>query len=143
MKLRLSLNIRPRRRLFAPGHQHTGAQHAMVRPNAFSLVLLPLMLTAVATPARSAGLAAQAPAALESPASSGQGSAAPRQYRFDIPAGALDVVLGAFSQVTGGRVTVPDGASTFMSAGASGVYTADQALDVLLAGTGLGVRKVS
>ena len=63
-------------------------------------------------------------------------------YRFEIAAGPLDSAIEAFSHVTGSRVMVPDGASLagLSSGGVTGVYTADQALAILVSGTGLQSR---
>ena len=51
-------------------------------------------------------------------------------YRFDIAAGALDVVLAEFGQVTGATVAAPSWRHplTASSPGVTGTYTADDAL---------------
>ena len=60
-------------------------------------------------------------------------------YRFDIPAGPLDGALGAFERTTGLKVAVADtGIRGLQSPGASGSYTAEQAMTQLL--TGLSVN---
>jgi catecholate siderophore receptor len=68
--------------------------------------------------------------------------AAQTTFRFDIPAGALDAALAQFEAVTGLTVVIPARATMqgLNSPGVSGTYTADQALEKLLAGTGLSVR---
>lgn len=59
--------------------------------------------------------------------------------RFDIPAGALDDVLAAFTRTTGLQVEIgTEAIGQIQSAGVSGVYTPEQALERLLAGTGVG-----
>ena len=61
--------------------------------------------------------------------------------RFDIPPGPLDAVLSAFQSVTGWRALVPiDAIRSISSPGVSGVYTVEQALKQLLAGTGVTYR---
>lgn len=61
--------------------------------------------------------------------------------RFDIPTGSLDAVLTAFHQVTGITVTVAqEGIRTLWSPGVTGLYTPEQALQKLLADTGLTYR---
>src|SRR5580704_2924501 len=64
--------------------------------------------------------------------------------RFDIPAGPLDSALTAFEQAAGYRVSLSQEAMRRLpSPGVSGVYTAEQALQRLLAGTGLAYRFTS
>jgi catecholate siderophore receptor len=62
-------------------------------------------------------------------------------FRFDIPAGALDQTLRAFERVTGVSISVgaslADTVQALHSPGVRGVYSAPQALDRLLDGTGL------
>ncbi len=62
-------------------------------------------------------------------------------YRFNIPPGNLESVLSAFQALTGVRAEIdnPD-IRTLSSAGVSGIFSAEQALKQLLAGTGLGYR---
>ncbi len=60
--------------------------------------------------------------------------------RWDIPAGPLEAAINAYQRVTGADVTFSLPAETlpgFKSAGVNGLYTEDQALRSLLAGTGL------
>ena len=60
-------------------------------------------------------------------------------WRFRIGPGPLGAVLTAFEQVTGYRVNVAkDGIRKLNSPGVSGTFTAEQALDRLLASTGVG-----
>jgi catecholate siderophore receptor len=63
-------------------------------------------------------------------------------FRFEIAPGPLDTAIDAFTHVTGARVIVPDGASLtgLSSGGVAGIYTADQALAILVSGTGLQSR---
>ena len=69
---------------------------------------------------------------------------AAQSFRFDIPAGSLGTALAAFHSVTGARVGIdPTLAASFSSPGVSGVFTASQALDQLLSGTGLIARLTS
>jgi catecholate siderophore receptor len=73
------------------------------------------------------------------PAYQTQGSQPVR--RFDIPAGSLDTVLADFEQVSNLTVVVSKkGIGSLASPGVSGVYTPEQALEKLLAGTGLTYR---
>jgi len=61
--------------------------------------------------------------------------------RFDIPPGYLDKVLNSFKSVTGLQVVIPEQEiSNILSPGVSGIYTNDQALKQLLAGTGVGYK---
>jgi catecholate siderophore receptor len=77
------------------------------------------------------------------------GSGQPNQgslplMRFDIPPGALISVIRAFEQMTGFTVGLAnEGMGSVSSPGASGLYTAEQALQKLLAGTGLTFRLTS
>ncbi|MCC7240937.1 MAG: TonB-dependent siderophore receptor [Acidobacteria bacterium] len=62
----------------------------------------------------------------------------PATYRFDIAPGSFGDVLGAFERVTGIRVTLAIASiETLQSPGASGVFTAEQALRALVHGTSL------
>lgn len=64
--------------------------------------------------------------------------------RFDIPAGSLDPVIEAFRQVTGITVRVSNqGIRSISSPGVTGLYTPEQALQKLLANTGLTYRFTS
>jgi catecholate siderophore receptor len=59
-------------------------------------------------------------------------------HRFDIPAGPLDGVLPVFERTTGYTVTLAnERLRTISSKGVSGSFTADQALEKILADTGL------
>jgi catecholate siderophore receptor len=61
--------------------------------------------------------------------------------RFDIPAGSLDSALAAFEQITGIKVSQSkEGIGSLSSAGVTGLYTPEQALQKLLADTGLVYR---
>jgi catecholate siderophore receptor len=69
-----------------------------------------------------------------------QGAAAQNQVatRFAIPAGPLSDVLAAFHTATGLKIVLAlDSISTLQSPGVSGVFTAAQALQALLTGTGV------
>ena len=60
--------------------------------------------------------------------------------RLNIPEGALDATITAYEQLTGIQVTFSIPSETvagFRSPGANGLYTEDQALRAILAGTGL------
>ncbi len=58
--------------------------------------------------------------------------------RFDIPAGTLDEVLSSFQNSTGVKVLAPnEGIRSLECPGVSGLYTTEQALRVLLKGTGV------
>ena len=60
--------------------------------------------------------------------------------RWEIPAGPLEAAINAYERVTGVDVTLslpPETLAGFKSAGVNGLYTEDQALRSLLAGTGL------
>src|SRR5215216_2974408 len=64
--------------------------------------------------------------------------AQPSARRFDIPPGPLETVMVTFRNVTGWRVLMTnDEIGTIPSPGVSGVYTVEQALKQLLAGTGV------
>ena len=64
--------------------------------------------------------------------------------RFDIPAGPLDVVLAAFEPMSGLQVSVSqEGMRSVNSPGVSGIYTPGEALQKLLADTGLVYRFTS
>jgi catecholate siderophore receptor len=57
--------------------------------------------------------------------------------RYNIPAGPLETVLDAFEKTSGVRTIFNQpGIRTLSSAGVSGIYTTEQALQYLLAGTG-------
>ncbi|MCI0659603.1 MAG: TonB-dependent siderophore receptor [Acidobacteria bacterium] len=61
--------------------------------------------------------------------------------RFDIPPGTLDSVLIAFRNLTGIEVIVSDDKMrTLPSPGVSGVFTAEKALQQILAGTGINYK---
>jgi catecholate siderophore receptor len=65
----------------------------------------------------------------------------PASRTFDIPPGSLDVVLEQFKTVTGVSVTLSeDGIRSLPSPGVTGLRTVEQALTVLLTGTGVGYR---
>lgn len=64
-----------------------------------------------------------------------------QQLRFDIPPGTLETVLSAFEKVTGVRATMMnDDMRNISSPGVTGLYTAEQALQQLLKGTGISHR---
>src|SRR4051794_1065968 len=103
----------------------------MRRPPAFPVVLvLSVLLPSAAAAERAAGAPAHA-AAEQTPT-----------FAFDIPPGPLDAAIHTFTQMTGWTVAVAHGARLdgLTTPGASGVYTAERALGVLLQGTGLGAR---
>ena len=82
------------------------------------------------------------PGGSNSPVSETQGSQP--VWRFDIAAGSVESVLAAFEQVTGVKVSVAkEGILRLASPGVSGVYTADQAIQKLLADTVLIYRFTS
>jgi catecholate siderophore receptor len=59
-------------------------------------------------------------------------------FRFDIPPGTLDEVLRSFQNSTGVKVLAPsEGIRSLESPGVSGLYTTEQALQLLLKGTGV------
>ncbi len=61
--------------------------------------------------------------------------------RFEIPAGPLDAVLTEFERISGLKIVLSqEGIRNVASPGVSGVYTPEQALSKLLAGTGLTYR---
>ncbi len=75
------------------------------------------------------------------PYSQGEVKALPVR-RFDIPAADLDAALTAFRNATGLQVIVKvEAIRSLRSPGVSGMYTADQALERLLAGTGAAYRR--
>ena len=71
-----------------------------------------------------------------------QQAAAPQQvWKFDIDPGPLDSVVATFQHVTGLKVTAANqGILKLASPGVSGTYTATQALEKLLAKTGISYR---
>jgi catecholate siderophore receptor len=79
--------------------------------------------------------------AIESPVVQAQ---EPSARRFDIPEGPLGEAIDAFQRATGLIVTVSEPAiRTIVSPGVRGLMTPAQALDRLLAGTGVAARAVS
>jgi catecholate siderophore receptor len=96
----------------------------------FRSFLLTILLTFTTSPA------AIAAASSENPAQTA--------FRFDIPAGPLDAAIAAFEQVSGIRVSVGSSLEgtlhNIQSPGVRGTVTANQALERLLAGTGLSHR---
>jgi len=65
----------------------------------------------------------------------------PSTHRFDIPAGALAEVMESFQKITGLSVVLArDGLAELPSPGVRGDYTADRALQQILAGAGLAYR---
>src|SRR5262245_8511846 len=61
-----------------------------------------------------------------------------QSQRFEIPPGPLETALDAFEKLTGVKVLIPDEKMRSLpSPGVSGVYTMEQALQQILAGTGL------
>jgi catecholate siderophore receptor len=65
----------------------------------------------------------------------------PPVRRFDIAAGPLDAVLASFKQATGLRLRVADEViGSLQSPGVAGLFTVEQALAQLLAGTGVNYR---
>src|SRR5579862_6631227 len=76
--------------------------------------------------------------------STANGSVSLPARRFDIPAGPLGEALAAFEQVTGFTVTVSkEGIRILPSPGVAGVYPDEQALQKLIADTGLTYRFTS
>ena len=77
-------------------------------------------------------------------AGSPQSPGAQPRWRFEIAAGPLDAVLSAFGQVTGLTVSFSkEGIRALPSPGVSGFYTADRALQKMLADTGVTYRFTS
>ena len=61
--------------------------------------------------------------------------------RFDIPPGTIETTLDAFRSLTGIEVLIPDDKMRVLpSSGVSGVYTAEKALEKILAGTGINYK---
>jgi catecholate siderophore receptor len=68
----------------------------------------------------------------------------PPARRFDIAAGPLEDVLAAFTSATGMRITLAsDTLRTVQSPGVSGLFTIEQAIEQLLAGTNVTYRFVA
>ncbi len=81
------------------------------------------------------------PAGLAAPAAAEAAKDDRPVFRFDVPAGTLDAVLAAYQQIAGVSVHAPaEVVGGIRSAGVKGVYTAEQALRALLAGTGVAHR---
>ena len=77
----------------------------------------------------------------DTPSTGGQSAVA---QRFDIPAGPLSVVLAAFEKQTGISATSRrDGLLELQSPGVAGLFSPQQAIEQLLAGTGLVFRFTS
>ncbi len=86
---------------------------------------------------------ALAAAAKADPANGGVPAATLPLKRFDIPAGPLDEVIAAYEKATGIKVrnVLPEGTlGGFKSAGLIGLYREEEALRLLLNGTGLNYR---
>jgi catecholate siderophore receptor len=62
-------------------------------------------------------------------------------YHFDIAPGVLDAALKRFETITGFKVSRPQGVDRVSSPGVAGAFTAAQALDMVLAGTGFTFRR--
>ncbi|HEX3744229.1 MAG TPA: TonB-dependent siderophore receptor [Bryobacteraceae bacterium] len=108
-------------------------------PVAYRWVAMGTLLAYSATGVRHVALAQTAPPAKNTGRERAPG--AQPSWRFEIPGGALDAVLPAFSQVTGLNVSVArEGIRSLASPGVEGLYTADRALQKLLAGTGVTYR---
>jgi catecholate siderophore receptor len=103
-----------------------------IGPRRLSVLCLALALTSPLTRFAAATTASETP------------TSARALFRFDIPAGSLTTALAAFSAVTGLAVSVGtplrDSIATIHSPGVKGAYTAERALEALLAGTGLTFR---
>jgi catecholate siderophore receptor len=101
---------------------------------------------ALGTLAAYAALGASRPAlagARNNPAADGGTAAALPLKRFDIPAGPLDQAIAAYEKATGLKVkfVLPDGTlAGFQTRGVVGLYREDEALRLLLDGTGLNFR---
>jgi catecholate siderophore receptor len=101
---------------------------------------------ALGTLAAYAALGASRPAlagAKNNPAADGGTAAALPLKRFDIPAGPLDQAIAAYEKATGLKVkfVLPDGTlAGFQTRGVVGLYREDEALRMLLDGTGLNFR---
>jgi catecholate siderophore receptor len=103
-----------------------------------TLVASTAVTALVPAPAAARGLAPQAPGQDQT---TGQVSGT---FRFDIPAGPLADVAAAFTRATGIDVTLADASfGALHSPGVSGVRTIQQALEQLLAATGLQFRLTS
>jgi len=84
------------------------------------------------------------PNVVRSGPAAGQTQGSQPTRRFDIPAGPLDTVLGAFEQATQIAITISkEGLRSLSSPGVSGLYTTDQALQKILTNTGLTYRFTS
>ena len=82
-------------------------------------------------------------AAKNNPVSEGSSAAALPLKRFDIPAGPLDQAIAAYEKATGLKVKIvlPDGTlAGFQTHGVVGLYREEEALRLLLDGTGLNFR---
>jgi catecholate siderophore receptor len=101
---------------------------------------------AMGTLAAYAALGATRPAlaaAKNNPAADGGAAAALPLKRFDIPAGPLDQAIAAYEKATGLKVkfVLPEGTlAGFQSHGVVGLYREEEALRLLLDGTGLNFR---
>lgn len=77
------------------------------------------------------------------PASDGGATATLPLKRFDIPPGPLEVAIAAYERITGlkAKIVLPSGTlAGFNSRGVAGLYRDDEALGILLEGTGLNFR---
>jgi catecholate siderophore receptor len=94
---------------------------------------------ALAAYAAGSGQTAQAQTAVQTPVAQHDETAQTLSViRFDIPAGTLETVIAAYEQATGRQVVIgKEGIRSLRSPGVTGIFTADQALRQLLAGTGV------
>lgn len=105
-----------------------------------ALVAATAALAGTATPAGALPAAGAAPKNAP-PAPARDKSSADAIYTFDIPAGPLDATLASYRRVTGiaVRLTLND-IGSLPSPGVKGRFTADEALQRLLEGTGVGAK---
>jgi catecholate siderophore receptor len=109
-------------------------------PAAYRWAAIGTLMATSATGSKSVGFAR----AQETSRSASHGLTAQPVRRFDIGAASLDSVLTVFEQMTGIKVSVStEGIRSLSSPGVTGLYTPEQALQKLLADTGLTYRFTS
>ncbi|MCW5979070.1 MAG: TonB-dependent receptor plug domain-containing protein [Bryobacteraceae bacterium] len=100
-------------------------------------------LAACATGGGSAHRAMALPVRSAAQANRTQGEGELPVYRLDIAAGPLNEALAAFERTTGWKIELAaPGIGGVQSRGAAGVYSAERALQLLLAGTGISYKLI-
>lgn len=128
----------------AVSKKHEGAFRSSGRDTSTRWPMTVRMLATGALVAYTAvGVRVVNPAFAQAPAAQAQTTAPDaRTYQFNIPAGPLDDVIDAFEATAGVEIELSRaGLSRIPSPGVQGSYSIDQALDRVLTGTGIVVRR--